>query len=67
MQVDEFSMQKLRESHAARQELISQIQGLQERVNCINASREFQEKEPICSGKWSHVPSQLAVVPSLRS
>ena len=32
MRVDEFSMQKLRESHATIQELTSQIQELQERV-----------------------------------
>ena len=33
MRVDEFSLQKLRESHATVQELTSQIQDLQERVN----------------------------------
>ena len=42
MRVDEFSLQKLRESHAAIQELTSQIQDLQERLNCVNDSREFQ-------------------------
>ena len=31
----------------------------------MNDSREFQEKESICSGKLFHVPSQPAVVPSL--
>ena len=60
------SVQKLRESHAPIH-LTSQIQDLQERVNCMNDSREFQEKESICSGKLSHVPSQPAVVPSPRS
>ena len=67
MRIDEFSRNELRESHATIQELTSQIQGLQERMNCMNDSREFQDVESICSGKLSHVPSQLAVVPSPRS
>ena len=33
----------------------------------MNDSKEFQDIESICSGKLSHVPSQPAVVPSLRS
>ena len=33
----------------------------------MNHSREFPEIDSICSGKISHVPSQPAVVPSLRS
>ena len=60
-------MQKFRESHAAKQELTSQIQDLHERVNCMNDSRESQDLESICSGKLSHVPSEPTVVPSLRS
>ena len=67
MRVDEFSMQKFRESHATIQELTSQIQELQERVNCMNDSREFQDVDLICSRKLSHVPSQPAVVPRPRS
>ena len=43
MRFDEFSMQKLRKFHATMQELTSQIQELQERVNEINDSREFQD------------------------
>ena len=62
MRVDEFSVQKLRESHATIQELTSQIQELQERVNFLNDSRESQDRESICSGKLSHVPSHPAVV-----
>ena len=42
---------KLRESHAAIREPTSQIQDLQERVNCMNDPREFQDIESICSGK----------------
>ena len=45
VRVDEFSM------HATIQELTSQIQELQERVNCMNDSREFQKTESTCSGK----------------
>ena len=51
MRVDEFSFQKLRESHATIQKLTSQTQDLQERVNSMNDSREFQDVESICSGK----------------
>ena len=65
MRIDEFSRNGLRESHATIQELISQIQELQERVNHLDDSREFQDVESICSGKLSHVPSQPAIVPSL--
>ena len=35
LRVDEFSAQKLRESHDTIQKLTSQIQELQERVNCM--------------------------------
>ena len=67
LRVDEFSVQKLRESHDAIQQLTSQIQELQERVNCMNDSGKIQDTESIYSGKWSHVPSQPTVVPSPRS
>ena len=67
MRVGEFSMQKLRESHDMVQELTSQIQELQERVNYMSGSRDFQDIESTCSGKLSHVPGQPAVVPSPRS
>ena len=67
MRIDESSRNELRKSHATIQELTSQVQKLQERVNCMNDSREFQDLESICSGKLSHVPSRPAVVPSPRS
>ena len=38
LRVDEFSAQKLRESHDAIQKLTSQIQELQGRENCTNDS-----------------------------
>ena len=67
LRVDEFSVQKLRESHDTIQKLTSQIQELQERVNCTCDSGEFQDIESNYSGKNSHVPSQPAAVPSPRS
>ena len=65
MRIDEISRNELRDSHATIQELTSQIQELQEQINHMNDSREFQDVESICSGKLSHVPSQPAIVPSL--
>ena len=60
-------MEELRRAQELRvDELTSQIQDLQERVNSMNDSTEFQDFESICSGKLSHVP-RLAVVPSPRS
>ena len=58
LRVDKFSVQKLRESHATIQELTSQIQELQERVNCMSDSGDFQDTEPNYSGQFSHAPSQ---------
>ena len=65
MRIDEFSRNEFRESHATIQELTSLIQELQEIMNYMNDSRESQDIESICIGKLSHVPSQLAIVPSL--
>ena len=42
---DEFSVQKLRESHETIQRLTSQVQELQERMNYLNDSGEFEEVE----------------------
>ena len=65
MRIGEFSRNELRESHASFQEITSQIQESQERINYMSDSGEFQDVESICSGKLSHVPSQPAFVPSL--
>ena len=67
LRIDEFSAQKLRESHDTIQKLTSQIQELRERANCMNDSGEFQYMESNYSGNISHVPSQPAVVPIPRS
>ena len=65
--VDEFSVQKLRESHETIQRHTSQVQGFQERMNYLNVSGEFHEVESNCSGTCSHVPSQPARIPSPRA
>ena len=45
LRVDECSVQKLRESHDTIQQLASQIQELQVRLNSMNDSGEFQDIE----------------------
>ena len=64
LRADKFSVQKLRESRDTTQRLASQIQELQERVNCMNDSGDLQGVEPNYSGNFSHVPSQRAVMQS---
>ena len=51
LRVDEFYVQKLRESHDTKQRLTSRMQELQERVNCMSDSGEFQDIESNHSGK----------------
>ena len=63
--MDEFSRNDLGESHATIQELSSHVQELQERMNYIDDSQEFQDVPSICTGKLSHVRSQSEIVPSL--
>ena len=65
--VDGFSIQKLRESHETMQRLTPQVQELQERMNYLNDSGEFQEGDSNYSGKISRVSSQPARIPSPRS
>ena len=45
LRVDEFSVQKLRENHETIQTLTSQLQSMQEQMNSVNDSGEFQEVE----------------------
>ena len=42
LRVDKFSVQKLRESHETTQRLTSQLQSMQEEMNSMNDSGEFQ-------------------------
>ena len=43
LRVDEFSVQKIRENHETIQRLASQMQSMQEQMNSMNHSGEFQE------------------------
>ena len=61
LRVEEFSVQKLRESHETIQKLTSQIQEMQEQMNSVNDSGEFQKVESKHSGRLSHVSSRPAV------
>ena len=65
-QVDEFSMQKLRENHETIQQLTFQLQQMQGQMNSLNSSGEFQDIESNCSGRLSHVSSQPEMIPSSR-
>ena len=65
--VDEISLQKLRENHETIQMLTSQLQEIQDQMNSMNDSGEFQEVESNYSGRLSHVSSQPAMIPSTRS
>ena len=64
---DEVSVQKLRENHETIQKLTSQLQEMQDQMNSMNDSGKFQEVESNYSGRLSYVPSQPAVIPSLRT
>ena len=47
LRVDEFSVQKLRESHGTMQKLTSQLQEMQEMMNYLNDSGELHEVESL--------------------
>ena len=64
--VVEVSMQKLRENHETIQ-LTSQLQQMQEQMNSVNDSGDFQDAESNFCGRLSHVSSQLVMIPSSRS
>ena len=66
LRIDEFSRNELREVTSLNRSTLHKIQELQERMNYVSDSREFQDVKSICSVKLSHVPSQSAVVPSPR-
>ena len=66
-QVDEFTMQKLRENHETIQQLTFQLQQIQEQMNAMNSCGEFQDIESNCRGILSHVSNQLVMIPSSRA
>ena len=67
LRVEEFSLQKLRESHDTIQRLTSQMQERQGQMSSMDDSGEFQAVESNHSGRLSSVPSQPAMLPSYRS
>ena len=62
---DTFSKRKLVEDRDTIDELTARIQELQNDVNCMNDSRDFQDAESVRSGQ-SHVASQPAFFPPFR-
>ena len=63
-EMDEVSVQKLRENHETRQKLTSQLQEMQDQMNSMIYSGEFQEVESNYSERLSYVSSQPAMIPS---
>ena len=57
LRVDEFSVQKLGESQETIQRRTLQLQSMQEQINSMSDSGEFQEVESNHSGRLFHVPS----------
>ena len=61
--VEEFSVQKSRESHETIQRLTITNAGHARTDETMNESGEFQEVESNHSGRLSYVPSQPATLP----
>ena len=59
---DEFTKQKFIEDQKIIMELSGRLQELQNEVNCMNDSKDFQDAESIRSGN-SHVTSPLGLFP----
>ena len=59
---DEFTRQKFIEDQKIIMELSGRLQELQNEVNCMNDSKDFQDVESVRSGN-SHVTSQPGVFP----
>ena len=59
---DEFTKQKFIEDQKIILELSGRLQELQNEVNCMNDSKDFQDAESIRSGN-SHVTSQPGILP----
>ena len=62
---DTTARRKLVEDRDTILELTGKIQELQNEINCMNDSRDFQDAESVRSGQ-SHVASQLAFFPRFR-
>ena len=59
---DELTRPKFIEDQKTIMELFGRLQELQNEVNCMNDSKNFQDAESVCSGN-SHVTSQPGVFP----
>ena len=59
---DEFTKQKFIEDQKTVMELSGRLQELQNEVNCMNDSKDFQDAESVRSGN-SHVTSQPGIFP----
>ena len=59
---DTLARQKLIEDQNTIMELSGSVQKLQNEVNCMNYSKDFQDAESVCSGN-SHVTSQQGLLP----
>ena len=64
LRIDEFSRRRLIENQDTINELTARIQELQNEVNCMNDSRDFQDAESVRSGQ-SQVTSQTAFFSTL--
>ena len=64
LRVDEVSVQKFRENHDTIQQLTSNLQQMQEQMNSMNDSGDFQDVGSNYSGRLSRAPSQPAMIPS---
>ena len=63
---DTIARRRLVEDQDTILELTGKIQELQNEINCVNDSRDFQDAESVRSG-LSHVPSQPALLPPFRN
>ena len=59
-------MQKLKENHQTIRQLTFELQQMQEQMNSMNDSGDFQDVESNFCGRLSHVSSQPAMIPSSR-
>ena len=66
-QTDEVSSAEIKKNHETLQQLTSQLQQMQEQMNSMIDSGDFQDVESNYSGRLSHVSSQLVMIPSSRS
>ena len=62
MRVDEFSMPRLRESHAHNTGAHFTNTGFRREVNLVNDLKEFQDLESICCGNYLTFPFQVSLI-----